>query len=272
MTNEANRYKESLIKNKVIALSADNSINKVDSRLDSKITAQDVDTFLTNFMLNDYLVRSSFSLLTVGDPAFYKADNSGNKLVDYTKRAKEIMSPKKIGNIQAVFYPKDGSKPIEVSSSYRTFYLKDEEKIAPNYDAISAAVDAGVASGLVSKSAATVIKASYKVINQTDAQAYISLPFYRETMISLGRWTDKHQEAYPRLEKGEGTANDIVLFMQPNKPFVYTQIYDRAIKRMVPTQNKNSEYLLLPQMFKDGNYDTWVQYRLYMITSSLNKF
>lgn len=256
-SDEINSYKESLVSNKVISLNTDGSVNYKESRLDSRIGNQNFDKFLADFMYNDYLFRANFSLITVGDPAFYKADASGNKLVDFTKRAKEILSPKMIPLV-------DGKDGI-----YKTIYLKDSEIQAPSYSDIESSIDKAVGNGIIDSNAALVIKAAYEQVNHTDAQAYISLPFYKKTMEAYGRWTDKHESAYGRLMYGKGTASDIALVMQPNKPFMYTQIHNPEIGRMVPVQNKNSEFLLLPQLFKDGKNVTLKKLHDFMIDKNI---
>jgi hypothetical protein len=228
-----------LVNSDVIVLDKDNNIVKKDSRLSkSLMNKENVTNFITNFVANDYLVNSSFSLLTVGDPAFYKPGYEGNRTVDYYKRAKEIYSPKFIPDTSAEY------NGVKAGKSYTTAYLKDEEIKAPSYDAMKEALGKEY----------EFILAHYGEgrVNVTDAQAYITLPFYRRTMISLGRWNDRYQDAYDRLEVGNGTASDIELVMQPLKPFVYGMVFDEERQKMVPVQHKNSEFLLLPQFVK-GN-------------------
>ena len=74
-------------------------------------------------------------------------------------------------------------------------------------------------------------------------------------MIGLGRWTEAHELAYDRLMRAEGTANDIALVMQPLKPFAFGHYYDEKLKRIVPVQHKDSEFLLLPQLAYTKNND-----------------
>jgi len=242
-------YYKSLVKNGVIVENANGSVNFKDSKVSTKLSTKgDFKKYLSEMYHNDFLMRASFSILTVGDPAFYKADSksSNKRVVDYFKRAKEIwspaLSPALSPDLHAVYTTKSGEL-IKVSPTYNTIYIKDEEIKAPSYNEIEKAlIDAGV-----SQSKRTSILSSYNNVNHADAQAYITLPFYRETMVGYARWTDRHQDAYDRLIDGKGTANDFALFAQPMKPFVYGQIFDNLRRRIIPVQNKNSEYLLLPQ-------------------------
>lgn len=261
-------YKSSLVSNKVLVGTEDGNIDFEKSRIDNRIANQNFNDFIAEFYYNDFLMRANFSLLTIGDPAFYNADDTNNKVVDYTKRAKEIYSPKFIPNTDATYEDENGIIK-SVSSIYKTIYLKDAKIAAPSLEGITSTVDNLVKEGIMTESQAKVIKVSYSEVNQTDAQAYTTLPFYRETMVSLGRWTDKHKEAYPRLMRGEGTAQDIALVMQPLKPFMYTQIYNPDLKAMVPIQNKNSEYLLLPQLFNNNNNNALKSIHDHMIENNI---
>ena len=65
-------------------------------------------------------------------------------------------------------------------------------------------------------------------------------------MIGLGRWTQEYEDAYPRLLEGKGTVADMNLVMQPLKPFYFG--HSEVDGMIVPVQNKNSEFLLLPQL------------------------
>jgi hypothetical protein len=253
LDNKIEDYKKALINSGVVTLTEEGTVDFENSRLDGRISRVNFDSFLKNFYYNDYLMRASFGVLTVGDPAYYKADKgSNNKMVDYTKRAKEIYSPKYVPDVSASYTDPKTGEVIKVGDRYNTIYLKDKEAIAPSYDDIEAALNSAVKSGFITENQKKAIATMYKEVNYTDAQAYTTLPFYRKTMISLGRWTDRHQEAYKRLMEEKGTANDIALVMQPLKPFMFTHIYDDNLGRIVPVQHKNSEFLLLPQLVKNN--------------------
>lgn len=249
LTKKSEEFKDAMIENKVLVYDKDGKVSHKESRLPNKSwNSNNIDAKISQFYANDFLMNASFSVLTVGDPAFYKPANAKNgdygRSIDYYKRAKEIYSPKFIPDINA-FYDNNG-KIIKVRHKYNSVYLYDNNIKAPSYDAIKNA--------LGNSQSAKAILSNYGEgrVNETDAQAYITLPFYRETMISFGRWNERYQDAYDRLEVGQGTSNDIVLVMQPIKPFVYGHVFDESREKIVPVQHKNSEYLLLPQ-FVEGN-------------------
>ena len=86
------------------------------------------------------------------------------------------------------------------------------------------------------------------VVNVTDAQAYITPQRLRRVMIGLGRWTKQHQDIYPKMLNGTLSGEELQVVLQPMKPFYFG--HSRIGNLMVPTQNKNSEFLLLPQLVK----------------------
>jgi len=238
LVEKADGYYNSMVETKVA--------DRLDERIKNKYnTPEALKEFIQDFFINDFASRAEFTLMTTGDPAFYKSSPSGNnKTVDFIKRAKEIYSPKSILDIDAFYTDKETKEVFNVGASYNTVYLKDNEIASPSLDEIKKAIN-NIKS--ISNQKKLEIIGSYDKVNQTDAQAYVTLPFYRKTMIGTGMWTDAHQSAYKRLYKGLGTGEDIALILQPLKPFAYGQVYADKLGRLVPVQNKNSEYLLLPQ-------------------------
>jgi len=85
-------------------------------------------------------------------------------------------------------------------------------------------------------------------VNVTDAQAYISITRYREIMIGLGgnRWTKQMQNLYPKALNGTLSGNELLFMMNVVKPFYYGHVKNGNL--IMPTQNKNSEYVLLKQL------------------------
>lgn len=252
---------------------------RVDKRIvDGKGSVQGVayknaDEFVRNYFYNTVLANTQIMTLTSGDPAFYKPDGRKDvditRTVDYQKRHKQNWSPKQILDVAAKFISRDGTV-VETGETYRTIYLQDAEKASPRAEAIyKAAVAAGGAEY------GAMIGAQYgysnhtkpdsdgkevkyvkvkgkdlffktKTINEADAQAYITLPRYRKIMIGLGRWTQEYEDAYPRLLAGQANREDLNLVMQPLKPFYFG--HRKVDGMIVPVQNKNSEFLLLPQL------------------------
>lgn len=92
--------------------------------------------------------------------------------------------------------------------------------------------------------------------NQTDGQAYRSLPSYRATMIMAGQWDTIKERAFTNIKKGAWGMQDFNTMFQPRKPYLFGQRYvdstiplegsdGNAVLR-VGTQHKDSELVLLP--------------------------
>lgn len=90
--------------------------------------------------------------------------------------------------------------------------------------------------------------APYLEINQTDAQAWITLDAYRERMQGLGKWTEAHDVAYEQSVAGENmTAASVKLLAQPLKT-VHAELVPTDNGEMIMQYNKQSEAVLLPFM------------------------
>ena len=88
----------------------------------------------------------------------------------------------------------------------------------------------------------------YLEINQTDAQAWITLDAYRERMQGLGKWTAKHQTAYDQSRAGENmSAEDVKMLAQPLKT-VHAELVPTKNGELIMQYNKQSEAVLLPFM------------------------
>ena len=90
--------------------------------------------------------------------------------------------------------------------------------------------------------------APYLEINQTDAQAWITLDTYKERLNGTGQWTPAHESAYQAAIAGEqlDSANTKLL-AQPLKT-VHAEPYMTANNEMIMQYNKQSEAVLLPFM------------------------
>ena len=88
----------------------------------------------------------------------------------------------------------------------------------------------------------------YLDINQTDAQAWITLDTYKERMNGLGKWTDSHEEAYNKMNNGEAlNALELGMFAQPLKT-VHSELVKTKNNEFIMHYNKQSEAVLLPFM------------------------
>ena len=244
---ETDAFINDLVSLKLLTLNKKGNIDLGNSKIPKNILkTSDINSFkeyVKNFLMNDHLVRSEFSLMTSGDPAFYKK-NKGNDMrdVDYFKRAKQIYSPNSLIQVGAKY------GDMTVRSHYKTAVIRDKFGRGYNYDTIEAIFKEKLNEGSISQKEYDRIMDSYNDFSFTDGQSYISLDFYKETMIGSSTWNRKLERSYRRLKKGKGNASDIAAFMQPIKPFAFGQMLDSDISKMVPRQFKNSEYVLLPQL------------------------
>ena len=182
----------------------------------------DITKFLTDYNLNSRYATSQMMSLFSGDLAFYKNAD------DFVKRNKQVHAP---GTLLDTTHIRD---------TYRTMYMAD--RIVPTLY-LPAIVAGLVASGMNAKEAAEIAK-KYTAINEADAQAYITLERRVEIFKGQGLYTNEKKRAYERLKNREGTVKDFEAF-EIVKPFVFTHIKKGDL--IVPTQNKNSEYVLFPQ-------------------------
>ena len=258
MEAEAQKDYDRLVKLEVLGKDADGSV-----RYDDRITTAwgNDKAFHKDYFYNSVLANSQMMAIFSGDPAFYKPDKSAQSIysrtVDYQKRNKQNVSPKTVIDVNAIVnlteaqVNAEGKTQLTVSPFYNTIYIKDLEIPSHNAEAIyNALVDGGMEESQAADIAGAYGYSSENKINVTDAQAYITLPRYREIMVGLGRWTTKLQDLYPRLLDGTASGKELLMVMQPIKPFYFG--HSKVGNLIVPTQNKNSEYLLLPQLIKQS--------------------
>lgn len=208
--------------------------NRVGANIQLK--SNDNPNLVRSYLLEHAIVHSQMSILSVGHLSFYK------NLEDYYKRAKEIWSPVIKGNVDNYFM--DGDTKIEV------FSKKQRVNVLPTVESPSSQVEELESIGFN----------DYKSVDKTDAQSEIDLISYRDRMITLNEWTDKHQEAFVKLAKGE-MIEEVGLF-NVLKPFYFNmhvvskpldleaseslQVSQVDGNLVSPVQKKDSELLILP--------------------------
>ena len=195
---------------------------------------------------NSTYFTSQFIELTTTDLAYYK------NLEDFQKRNKQDHAPAERLNTLATWKGKpvlvnnDGSK----RTARRVIYLKDNILPANSMDSINEILEARVkdkddAFTAYDKAA---IMSIFDRVNVADAQAYNTLPSFRSTQIMAGMWSDAEETAYNNIMNNKWTASDFLVLWNTRKPYLYTQKNQPdgigGIMK-VPTQHKNSEFLLL---------------------------
>lgn len=195
---------------------------------------------------NSTYFTSQFIELTTTDLAYYK------NLEDFQKRNKQDHAPAERLNTLATW----NGKPVLVNNDgsrrtvRRVIYLKDNILPANSMDSINEILEARVkdkddAFTAYDKAA---IMSIFNKVNVADAQAYNTLPSFRSTQIMAGMWSDAEETAYNNIMKNKWTASDFLVLWNTRKPYLYTQKNQPdgmgGIMK-VPTQHKNSEFLLL---------------------------
>lgn len=194
---------------------------------------------LRNYFYHSTYYTSQITELLTTDLAFY-----GN-LKNFQKRAKEWHSPTLRLNTNAEWHGEKVGKKEQ-----RTIYLADDVIKSEVYDDIKEILDNQVASGNMTKEEAEEILKKYEEVNVADSQAYMTPKAYRALKIMSEEWSEELEDAYQHIIKGEFTAADYNIMMQPVKPFMYTQTGNNSgitgkSKIKTPVQHKNSVYLLL---------------------------
>lgn len=195
---------------------------------------------------NSTYFTSQFIELTTTDLAYY------NNLEDFQKRNKQDHAPAERLNTLATWK----GKPVLVNNdrsrrtARRVIYLKDNILPANSMNSINEILEARVkdkddAFTAYDKAA---IMSIFDRVNVTDAQAYNTLPSFRSTQIMAGMWSDAEETAYNNIMNNKWTASDFLVLWNTRKPYLYTQKNQPdgmgGIMK-VPTQHKNSEFLLL---------------------------
>lgn len=146
-----------------------------------------IDLQLQTLVANHIFNHTQLVYLLVGDPAYYKS------LEDLVKRAKQIVSPSSVINIDATFKKNtsndyDVSGIITVDRDMRVFIEKDVEEDSINQ------VDLEKLNKEIGK--------SYKNVNKTDGQSFIDDIAYRNRLVAENIWTDELQEYMDESMRG----------------------------------------------------------------------
>lgn len=217
---------------------------------------------IADYTLNSIIGSIETTMLFTGDPASFKSSKS-DLFKDFRKRIPLVISGgtkarvyknKNTGNQDVrPFYTSSVVSNIENPSDY-FFPTRDEEgNPEANQDLLDKMVKA-FNEGKPEDQQATkedmlnLIK-GYSNVNATDAQAWITLDTFKERMLSFGKWTTAHQDAYERITKKKPKllSKDVKLFMQPLKT-VHVEEVSKHGHRYVH-YNKQSEAVIIPGLF-----------------------
>ena len=148
---------------------------------------KNVDLQLQTLVANHIFNHTQLVYLLVGDPAYYKS------LEDLVKRAKQIVSPSSVINVDATFKKNtsndyDVSDIITVDRDMRVFIEKDVEVPSINLEQLDKLGDS--------------VKGQYKNNVITDGQSITDDIAYRNRLIAENIWTDELQEYMDESMRG----------------------------------------------------------------------
>lgn len=234
--------------------------------LDENINTQAIFSAIADYTINSIVGNVEQTMLFNMDAALYKVKLAKNKVwaeqdifADLKKRIPAVSASGKqfriFSNQDGVpivreFYHSAVISNIEVGSS---FFSKEDENgnISFNEDSINNIVNAswnetlGVTKEKYKDEIEKLFK-PYLNINQTDAQAWITLDSYRERLNGIGEWTSTHEDIYWKIKNNEVLSfSDKVLLAQPLKT-VHVEVKKHNQNVMNMHYNKQSEAVLLP--------------------------
>jgi len=132
---------------------------------------------------------------------------------------------------------------VDVASSYFGA-VKEDGSVVFNEESIT---EVSNISGMEPAQVKALFK-PYLKINQTDAQAWITLDVYKERLLGLGKWTPAHDIAYEEAISGKPiSVSNTKLLAQPLKT-VHSELVPTINGEMILHYNKQSEAVLLPFM------------------------
>lgn len=221
--------------------------------------AVDITRIMADYVLNSIVGNIEQTKLFNMDPAGYKVKGVGTKkwsevdhFGDFMKRIPAAFAS---GLDYRIFNTKDGIpvvRPTYTSATIANITVpsaffgttNEDGDVSFNKDSLK---EVGKVTGL-SMTEMEALFAPYLEINQTDAQAWITLDTYKERLNGTGQWTPAHESAYQAAIAGEqlDSANTKLL-AQPLKT-VHAEPYMTANNEMIMQYNKQSEAVLLPFM------------------------
>lgn len=209
---------------------------------------------LVEYFYNSYYASANIIMLTTTDLSYYQ------NVENFQKRNKQIHAPGVHLNTEAMYKGERIGKDTENYIVLRDLEIESSKEVM---EAVSRILDENVN---LSKEDKDNILRMYKANNITDAQAYRSLDSYKSIIGMYIGWEDYHENAYQNLKNNTWSMEDYNTIFQALKPFVYTQYAQNSgilidpkdpskgeIVLKVPTQHKNAEILLLPQMAEQFN-------------------
>ena len=223
---------------------------------------------IATYTLNSIVANVEQTKLFNGDPALYKTkvfEKDGvtkkewaqvNMFSDFMKRIPAAFAS---GKSFRIFNEEDGTPAVR--SHYSSATIENIDGVTSaffgdgkgNFNTENLAI-ISKNTGVTQEELKKLFK-PYLKVNQTDAQAWITLKTYRERMRGLGKWSEAHDEAYVKAQSEETlTIDEVKLLAQPLKT-VHAELMSTDGNVVSMQYNKQSEAVLLPFMTKGTQLD-----------------
>jgi len=243
-----------------------------------------LNTLIGDFTLNGIVANVEDTMLFNGDPAFYKVKPKFDEVKD--SETGEVSYKLKKWSSQAIYsdFMKRIPAPTAAGLLPRLYNENGIAKVNPYFDSVCITNIDKKPSDFFGKNEAfekvakltntslSKVKESlsaYLDINQTDAQAWITLDLYRERMLSYGKWTEgpnSHEYVYNIIKENEErvkqgkeeiplSLEQLSLLAQPLKTVHYELSVHPNLNTLIPIYNKQSEAPLLPFMTRGTSLD-----------------
>jgi len=253
-----------------------NYLNKYNYYLDPSVQSSAIVSSIADYTINSIIGNIEQTMLFNGDPALYKVKYATEEIeekgvkkkvqkqwieqdifADFKKRIPAIGANGKLFRI----YNDENGIPV-VRSHYTSATIANinvsssvfgnpDKKGEFNEDVIKNIAEY---TNTPIEEVKTLLK-PYLNINQTDAQAWITLDVYKERMLGLGKWTEEHEISFDKIKKGETLSfKDKSILAQPLKT-VHVELKKNSQNTMIMHYNKQSEAVLLPFLTKGTELD-----------------
>jgi hypothetical protein len=209
---------------------------------------------LNRYNANATLMNIQMAFFFAGDIANYSYDENTNSasIEDFFKRVKQINSPGTYLDINAKFKT-DTGKELSVRKKYKAAIVQDQDLIVSQQlnDIVDIETKYVTTLGYNQKEIEhhiEFITAKYSKMNITDAYTMIDIFRYREIALGAGKWNNAKEALYDKVMNDEYISPNEMEILQPFKPFRYS--IEIVEGKEIPTQHKNAEMLIIPQMAK----------------------
>jgi len=209
------------IKEKLEYFKENELFETIDHRILEKYPTENrLERIAADLWTNSIVANVEYSMLFMGDPAFFKSN------LDFKKRAPGTYS--------------DGLHMARVRDENGNIKDRFKVGIISNVYAPSPVMDQ------LKKSLPAEVAKQYENINITDAQAWITPQRWKDIMIGLGKWSPQREETFKKMmsPNSKFTANELKFLAQPLKGVYYNYENGR------PVYLKYSQAVLMPNLIQ----------------------